>query len=36
MRSVQKAVEAIPQEKFLGFVMNRQKSGGSRYRYYAR
>ena len=34
MRSVQKAVEAIPQEKFLGFVMNRQKSGGSRYRYY--
>jgi non-specific protein-tyrosine kinase len=34
MRSVQKAVEAIPQEKFLGFVMNRQKAGGSRYRYY--
>jgi non-specific protein-tyrosine kinase len=34
MRSVQKAVEAIPQEKFLGFVMNRQKAAGSRYRYY--
>jgi non-specific protein-tyrosine kinase len=34
MRSVQKALEAIPQEKFLGFVMNRQKAGGSRYRYY--
>jgi non-specific protein-tyrosine kinase len=34
MRSVKKAVEAIPQEKFLGFVMNRQKDGGSRYRQY--
>jgi len=33
MRSVQKAVEAIPQEKFLGFVMNKQKAGGSRYHY---
>ena len=33
MRSVQKAVEAIPQEKFLGFVMNRQKAAGSRYHY---
>ena len=34
MRSVQKALEAIPQEKFLGFVMNKQKAGGSRYQYY--
>ena len=33
MRSVQKAVEAIPQEKFLGFVMNKQKAAGSRYHY---
>jgi protein-tyrosine kinase len=31
MRSVQKAMEAIPREKFLGFVMNRQKAGGSQY-----
>jgi len=36
MRSVKKALEAIPQEKFLGFVMNRQKAGGSRYQYYYR
>jgi non-specific protein-tyrosine kinase len=34
MRSVQKALEAIPKEKFLGFVMNKQKSGWSRYRSY--
>ena len=34
MRNVLKAVEAIPQEKFLGFVMNRQKDGWSRYRSY--
>jgi len=34
MRDVLKALEAIPHEKFLGFVMNRQKAGGSRYRYY--
>jgi non-specific protein-tyrosine kinase len=32
MRDVRKAVEAIPQDKFLGFVMNRQKVGWSRYR----
>jgi non-specific protein-tyrosine kinase len=37
MRNVLKAVEAIPQEKFLGFVMNKQKIGWSRYRsYYGR
>ena len=29
MRSVQKALEAIPREKFLGFVMNKQKKGVS-------
>jgi non-specific protein-tyrosine kinase len=34
MRNVLKAVEAIPQDKFLGFVMNRQKVGWSRYRSY--
>jgi protein-tyrosine kinase len=34
MSSVKKAVEAIPREKFLGFVMNRQKAGGSQYRHY--
>ena len=34
MRNVQKAMEAIPQEKFLGFVMNKQKAGGSQYRSY--
>ena len=34
MRSVQKAVEAIPKEKFLGFVMNKQKTGSSQYRSY--
>jgi len=36
MRDVQQAVEAIPHEKFLGFVMNRQKSStarGDRYYY---
>jgi non-specific protein-tyrosine kinase len=36
MRDVHQAVEMIPQEKFLGFVMNRQKSGtakGDRYHY---
>jgi non-specific protein-tyrosine kinase len=37
MRNVQKALEAIPQEKFLGFVINKQKIGWSRYRsYYGR
>ncbi len=36
-RSVKKALEAIPHEKFLGFVMNKQKAGGSQYRsYYGR
>jgi hypothetical protein len=34
MRNVRKAVDAIPKEKFLGFVMNKQKSGYSRYRSY--
>jgi protein-tyrosine kinase len=34
MRDVQKALEMIPLKKFLGFVMNRQKGGGSRYGYY--
>jgi non-specific protein-tyrosine kinase len=35
MRDVQKAVEMIPREKFLGFVMNRQKiSSRKRYGYY--
>ncbi|MGD9053399.1 MAG: hypothetical protein PVG17_16200, partial [Desulfobacterales bacterium] len=32
MRNVRKAMDAIPKEKFLGFVMNKQKSGYSRYR----
>ena len=34
MRNVRKAVDAIPKEKFLGFVMNKQKAGGSQYRSY--
>lgn len=34
LRDVKKALESIPAEKFLGFVMNRLKSGGSRYGYY--
>jgi len=34
MRSVQKALEALPKDKFLGFVMNRQKGSGSKYGYY--
>jgi protein-tyrosine kinase len=34
MRHVQKALEMIPPEKFLGFVMNRQRVDGSQYGYY--
>ena len=34
MRNVRKAVEAIPREKFMGFVMNKQKTGSSQYRAY--
>jgi non-specific protein-tyrosine kinase len=35
MRDVNKALEVLPQEKFLGFVMNRQKDIQSKYyRYY--
>ena len=39
MRDVQKAVEMIPREKFIGFIMNRQKISsrkGYRYNYYYR
>jgi non-specific protein-tyrosine kinase len=36
-RNVHKALEAIPQEKFLGYVMNKQKVGWSQYHsYYSR
>jgi non-specific protein-tyrosine kinase len=34
MRNVLRAVEAIPKEKLLGFVMNKQKAGGSQYMNY--
>jgi protein-tyrosine kinase len=35
MRGVEKAVEMIPKEKFLGFVLNRQKgTGADGYGYY--
>ena len=34
MRNVRKAVEAIPKDKFLGFVLNKQKKGSSQYRSY--
>ena len=34
MRDVKKALEAIPHEKFLGFVMNKQQGRGSTYGYY--
>jgi hypothetical protein len=38
MRSVQKAVDMIPREKFIGFVINRQKMSSSKdyYSYYYR
>jgi non-specific protein-tyrosine kinase len=35
MRHVNQALEVLPQEKFLGFVMNRQKDNQSqKYQYY--
>jgi hypothetical protein len=35
MRHVNQALEVLPQEKFLGFVMNRQKDIQSKkYQYY--
>ena len=34
MRDLQKAIEQIPVEKFLGFVMNRQKIVKNNYQYY--
>jgi hypothetical protein len=33
MRDVKKGLDILPRDKFLGYVMNNQKNGGSRYYY---
>jgi hypothetical protein len=33
MREIRKAIDMIPKEKFLGYVMNQQRQNGTAYYY---